>query len=162
MIELTAADGHIFSAYRTDPSDSPKGAVVVLHEVFGIDPHIKTITESFAALGYVAIAPALFDRVKKNVALGYDEAGLTEGLEIKGQVGAGDAIADIQAAVDAVKDAGKVAIVGYCWGAISPISRGTKSAGLLAPSAIMAGGSPMSPKRSGRSRPCSISARKIR
>jgi len=53
---------HIFSAYRADPSDTPKGAVVVLPEVFGIDPHIKKITESFAALGYVALAPALFDR----------------------------------------------------------------------------------------------------
>ena len=83
MIELTAADGHIFSAYRADPSDTPKGAVVVLPEVFGIDPHIKKVTESFAALGYVALAPALFDRVKKNVELGYDEAGLTEGLELK-------------------------------------------------------------------------------
>ncbi len=83
MIELTAADGHIFSAYRADPSDTPKGAVVVLPEVFGIDPHIKKVTESFAALGYVALAPALFDRVKKNVELGYDEAGLTEGLELE-------------------------------------------------------------------------------
>jgi carboxymethylenebutenolidase len=133
MIELTAADGNTLSAYRADPSDTPKGAVVVLHEVFGIDPHIRTITENFAALGYVAIAPALFDRVKKNVELGYDEAGLTEGLELKSQVGIGDAIADVQAAVDAVKDAGKVAVVGYCWGGYLAISQATRWVGLLAP-----------------------------
>ena len=116
MIELTAADGNTLSAYRADPSDSPKGAVVVLQEVFGIDPHIKKVTENFAAQGYVAIAPALFDRVKKNVELGYDEAGLAAGLDLKNQVETTDAIADIQAAVDSVKDTGKVAIVGYCWG----------------------------------------------
>jgi Dienelactone hydrolase family len=126
MIELTAADGNTLSAYRADPSDTPKGAVVVLHEVFNIDPHIRTITENFAALGYVAIAPALFDRVKKNVELGYDEAGLTEGLELKSQVGIGDAIADVQAAVDAVKDAGKVAVVAIVGEAISPISQATR------------------------------------
>ena len=116
MIELTAADGNTLSAYRADPSDTPKGAVVVLQEVFGIDPHIKKVTENFAAQGYVAIAPALFDRVKKNVELGYDEAGLAVGLDLKNQVETTGAIADIQAAVDAVKDTGKVAIVGYCWG----------------------------------------------
>jgi carboxymethylenebutenolidase len=116
MIELTAADGNTLSAYRADPSDTPKGAVVVLQEVFGIDPHIKKVTENFAAQGYVAIAPALFDRVKKNVELGYDEAGLAAGLDLKNQVETTDAIADIQAAVDSVKDTGKVAIVGYCWG----------------------------------------------
>ena len=116
MIELTAADGNTLSAYRADPSDTPKGAVVVLQEVFGIDPHIKKVTENFAAQGYVAIAPALFDRVKKNVELGYDEAGLAAGLELKNQVETTDAIADIQAAVNSVKDTGKVAIVGYCWG----------------------------------------------
>ena len=116
MIELTAADGNTLSAYRADPSDTPKGAVVVLQEVFGIDPHIKKVTENFAAQGYVAIAPALFDRVKKNVELGYDEAGLAAGLDLKNQVETTDAIADIQAAVDSVKDTGKVAVVGYCWG----------------------------------------------
>jgi carboxymethylenebutenolidase len=116
MIELTAADGNTLSAYRADPSDTPKGAVVVLQEFFGIDPHIKKVTENFAAQGYVAIAPALFDRVKKNVELGYDEAGLAAGLDLKNQVETTDAIADIQAAVDSVKDTGKVAIVGYCWG----------------------------------------------
>jgi carboxymethylenebutenolidase len=140
MIELTAAGGHRFSAYRADPSDTPKGAVVVLHEVFGIDPHIKKITESFAALGYVAIAPALFDRVKKNVELGYDEAGLTEGLQLKGQLGAGDAMADIQATVDAVKDAGKVAIVGYCWGGYLAYLSGNKVSGLACAIGYYGGG----------------------
>jgi carboxymethylenebutenolidase len=140
MIELTAADGHKFSAYRAVPSDTPKGAVVVLHEVFGIDPHIKKITESFAAQGYVAIAPALFDRVKKNVELGYDEAGLTEGLELKGQLDVGDTIADIQAAVDVVKDTGKTAVVGYCWGGYLAFLSSNKVSGLACAIGYYGGG----------------------
>ena len=130
---------------------------MVLQEVFGIDPHIKKVTENFAAQGYVAIAPALFDRVKKNVELGYDEAGLAAGLDLKSQVEIGDAIADIQAAVDAVKDTGKVAIVGYCWGGYLAYLSANKVGGLACVE-----GSPMCPRRSGKFQPCSISARKIR
>ena len=140
MIELTAADGNTLSAYRADPSDPPKGAVVVLHEVFGVDPHIKKMTKSFAAQGYVAIAPALFDRVKKNVELGYDEAGLAEGLALKNQVDIADSIADIQATVDAVKDAGKVAIVGYCWGGYLAYLSANKVGGLACAIGYYGGG----------------------
>jgi len=116
MIELTGGDGHSFSAYRADPSDAPKGAVVVLQEVFGVNPHIKAITDAFAAKGYVAIAPSLFDSVKSGVELGYDEASVAEGIGLMEQVGKERALAEIQATVDAVKGVGKVAIVGYCWG----------------------------------------------
>lgn len=116
MIELTASDGHKFSAYRADPADAPKGAVVVIQEIFGVNPHIRKITESFAAQGYVAIAPALFDRVKPGVELGYDESSVSTGLDLMKQVGADGPLGDIQATVDSVKNAGKVAIVGYCWG----------------------------------------------
>src|SRR5208282_512730 len=116
MIELTAGDAHTFSAYRADPAEAPKGAVVVLQEVFGVNPHIRKIVDDFAAKGYVAIAPALFDRVKPGAELGYDEDGLSAGLDLMKQLGAESTLGDIQAAVDAVKSAGKVAVVGYCWG----------------------------------------------
>jgi carboxymethylenebutenolidase len=116
MIELTAADGHTFSAYWAEPVDPPKGAVVVLQEMFGVNPHIQKLADSFAAKGYVAIAPSLFDRVKTGVALGYDEEGLSEGLELAQKLDRQLALSDIQASVDAVKGAGKVAIVGYSWG----------------------------------------------
>jgi carboxymethylenebutenolidase len=116
MVELTASDGHKFSAYRADPSGAPKGAVVVLQEIFGVNAHIKKIAEAFAEKGYVAIAPALFDRAKAGVTLGYDDAAAAEGLELANQVGVDGAMADIQAAVEAVKDSGKVAVVGYSWG----------------------------------------------
>jgi carboxymethylenebutenolidase len=116
MIELTAGDGHKFSAYRADPDGTPKGAVVVVQDYFGITPQIRKVTDEFAAKGYLAIAPALFDSVKADVALGYDESGLAEGTDLMQQVGTDRAIGDIQGAVDAVKSAGKVTIVGYGWG----------------------------------------------
>jgi carboxymethylenebutenolidase len=116
MIELTASDGHKFSAYRADPSGETKGAVVVVQAEFGVNAHVKKIADSFAAEGYVTIAPSLFDRIKPGVDLGYDEAAVKEGSELAKQVDLEKAIIDIQAAVDAVKDAGKVAVVGYSWG----------------------------------------------
>jgi carboxymethylenebutenolidase len=116
MIELTAGDGHKFSAYRTDPDGTPKGAVVVVQDFFGINPQIRKIVDEFAAKGYLAIAPSLFDAVKPDVALSYDEGGLAQGVELTQQVGTERAIGDIQQAVDAVKNAGKVTIVGYGWG----------------------------------------------
>jgi carboxymethylenebutenolidase len=115
-MELTASDGHKLSAYRVDPSDAPKGAVVVVQEVFGVNPHIRKMADKFAAEGYVAIAPSLFDRVTGGVELGYDEAALNEGLGIKQKIDEAAALADIQAAVEAAGAVGKVAVVGYCWG----------------------------------------------
>jgi carboxymethylenebutenolidase len=116
MIELTAGDGHAFSAYRADPSNTPKGAVVVLQEVFGVNAHIRAVTDAFAAHGYLAMAPSLFDSVKKGVELGYDEAGISKGVSYVHQVGKDRSLSEIQATVDAVKDVGKVAVVGYSWG----------------------------------------------
>jgi carboxymethylenebutenolidase len=130
MIELTSGDGHTFSAYRADPPDAPKGAVVVLQEVFGVNPHIRQIADAFAAKGYVAIAPSLFDSVKPGVELGYDDASVAEGIALMQQVGKERAIAEIQAAVDSVKDAGKVAVVGYCWGGYLAYAAGNLVSGL--------------------------------
>lgn len=116
MIELTAGDAHKFSAYRANPTDAPKGAVVILQEAFGVNSHIRKIADSFAAKGYVALAPALFDRVQAGVELSYDNDGLSTGLQLVQQVETERSLGDIQAAVDAVKTIGKVAIVGYSWG----------------------------------------------
>ena len=140
MTELAAADGHQFSAYRSEPNGAPKGAVVVLQEIFGVNRHIRRVTDQFAEMGYVAVAPALFDRVKTDVALAYDEAGVTEGAELMKQVGLEGPLADIQAAVDAVKSAGKVAVVGYCWGGYLAYLSGNHVTGLACAIGYYGGG----------------------
>ena len=82
MIELTAADGQTLTAYRADPEGTPKGAVVVVQDIFGVNSNIRKIADMFAANGYVAIAPSLFDSVKPDVSLGYDDAGRDEGTAL--------------------------------------------------------------------------------
>ncbi|GGF08332.1 carboxymethylenebutenolidase [Aliidongia dinghuensis] len=115
-LKLTAADGFTLDAYRADPSGTPKGAIVVVQEIFGVNSHIRNVTDGFAAAGYVAIAPAIFDRAERGIELGYDQAGIDAGLKARGAIPVDGTLADLQAAVDAVKGVGKVGIVGYCWG----------------------------------------------
>src|SRR5690348_14308009 len=115
-IELTARDGHRFAAYRADPAGKPRGAMVVIQEIFGVNGHMRRVADGFAADGYVAIAPALFDRAKRGVELGYDEAGMTSGRDLRSAVGEEGPLADIQATIGEAKKSGKVGIVGYCWG----------------------------------------------
>jgi carboxymethylenebutenolidase len=116
MIELSAADGHKLAAYRADPSGKPRGGIVVIQEIFGVNSHIKQVADGFAADGYVAIAPALFDRVQKNVNLGYSPEDIAKGRDIRAKVANDMAVRDAEAAVKAAASAGKVGIVGYCWG----------------------------------------------
>ncbi len=115
-ITLKAADGHAFDAYKAEPAGKPRGGLVVIQEIFGANSHIRAVTDSFAAQGYLAIAPALFDRVKKGVELGYDQADMAAGREIRGKISWENALKDVAAAMDAVKGAGKIGVVGYCWG----------------------------------------------
>jgi carboxymethylenebutenolidase len=140
MIELTTGDGHKLSAYRADPDGTPKGAVVIIQEIFGVNSHIRKIADMFAAKGYVAIAPSLFDSVKTDVSLGYDEAGVSEGMGLMQQVSKERALADIQAAVDAARSAGKVAVVGYCWGGYLAYAAGNQVTGVACTVGYYGGG----------------------
>ena len=123
FINITAADGFTLPAYVARPAGQPHAAVVVVQEIFGVNSHIQQVTDRFAAQGYLAIAPAAFERVKPGVDLGYDEAGMTQGMALKTSVealpGAG-VLQDIQAAIDyaAKNSGGKVGIVGFCWGGL--------------------------------------------
>ena len=116
MIELTAKDGFALSAYRAEPAGKARGAVVVCQEIFGVNSHIRAVCDGFAADGYLTIAPALFDRVQRGVELEYTEADIAAGRELKGKAGIDNALLDVDAARAAVAGAGKVGIVGYCWG----------------------------------------------
>lgn len=115
-LQLLAADGNQLSAYVVKPEGTPRGAVVVVQEIFGVNSHIRRVAEQYAAEGYLAIAPALFDRLQKGVDLGYDAAGLQAGIELMMKTSNEGAIADVNAAIDAVSHAGRVGMVGYCWG----------------------------------------------
>ncbi len=115
-ITLTAEDGHELSAYRADPDGAPRGGIVVIQEIFGVNGHIRSVCDRFAGEGYVAIAPAVFDRAERGVELEYDSDGMARGREIMGGIGLDGPLLDIAAAAAAIKDAGKVGSVGYCWG----------------------------------------------
>ena len=123
MIELKAADGHTIAAYVAQPSGKAKGAVVVLQEIFGVNAHIQEVADGYAQAGYVAVAPATFDRQQRGVNLGYTPEDMSAGFALKTAIEAMPApgvIADIQAAVDhaASLSGGKVGVVGYCWGGL--------------------------------------------
>ena len=115
-VGLTAADGFRLSAYRAEPDGTPRGGLVVAQEIFGVNSHIRSVCDGYAADGYVAIAPALFDRYEPGVDIGYTPADIARGRELKGRARIESALQDVAAARAAVADAGKVAIVGYCWG----------------------------------------------
>ena len=117
-IELTAADGHRCSAYLAQPAGTPRGALVVVQEIFGVNAHVRSVADGFAADGYLAIAPALFDRVERGVELGYGEADIERGVGLKTATGNDRPLLDIAAAMAHVARAGKVGVIGYCWGGL--------------------------------------------
>lgn len=116
MISLTASDGHSLDAYKAEPAGTPKGGVVVIQEIFGVNGQIRRTADYFAEQGYLAIAPALFDRVEKNIELGYNETDFGIGRETRGKITDPWITADIGAAVEAVSSAGKVSVIGFCFG----------------------------------------------
>src|SRR2546423_383045 len=142
MIELTASDGHKLAAYRADPAGKPRGGIVVIQEIFGVNSHIKQVADGYAADGYVAIAPAMFDRVQKNVDLGYTPEDIAKGREIRGKVTNDMAVKDAEAGVKAASSAGKVGIVGYCWGGLVAWLAAAKGSRLSAALPYYRGGSP--------------------
>jgi carboxymethylenebutenolidase len=113
-ISLTAADGHTLSAWRTGPEDATR-ALVVVQEIFGVNDHIRTVADRFAAQGYLCIAPALFDRIRPGIELGYTPDDITEGRNLRPLVPDAAVMEDIAAAARALGDR-KLGIVGYCWG----------------------------------------------
>lgn len=116
VIRLRAEDGHEFDAYRAGPTDYWRGGILVVQEVFGVNAHIRTLCDRLAEHGYTAMAPALFDRVRTGVDLGYDDAGINEGRALVGALGWENPIRDLRAAATALRPDNRVGIVGYCWG----------------------------------------------
>src|SRR5258706_3608261 len=140
MIELTASDGHKLAAYRADPAGKPRGGIVVIQEIFGVNSHIKSVADGYAGDGYLAIAPAMFDRAQKNFDVGYTPEDIAKGREVRGKVTNDMALKDAQAAVNEAAKAGKVGIVGYCWGGLIAWLASAKVTGLVAAAPYYGGG----------------------
>ncbi|HEY0823161.1 MAG TPA: dienelactone hydrolase family protein [Ramlibacter sp.] len=119
--ELKAADGQAIPAYVAQPRGKAKGGIVVIQEIFGVNSHIRSVTDGYAAEGYLAVAPAIFHRVQPDVDLGYEQADMTAGMALKSAVEALPApgvMQDIRAAIQHASQAGKVGIVGFCYGGL--------------------------------------------
>jgi carboxymethylenebutenolidase len=116
-ITLTAKDGHKLGAYVAEPQGKPKAALVVIQEIFGVNDHMRRVADGFAKEGYLSVTPALFDRVRPGIEIGYTAEDVEKGRNIRGDVKLEDTLLDLQAAIDeAAKSGLKVGVVGYCWG----------------------------------------------
>jgi carboxymethylenebutenolidase len=113
-IELIAADDHRLSAYESKPGAKPRAGIVVIQEIFGVTGHIRAVTDQYAAAGFHAVAPALFDRVERGVEVPYTDS--AKGRAYMQALKEPDVMLDLEAAADRVRPAGKVGVVGYCWG----------------------------------------------
>ena len=115
-IQLDTAAGPV-RAWLARPDKPPRGAVIVLQEIFGVNPHIRAVTDRYAEHGFVAMAPALFDPVQPEVELGYDDAGATRGVELRNELGFERALQIVSAAARWLHEANhRPGPVGYCWG----------------------------------------------
>jgi carboxymethylenebutenolidase len=119
VIVLTSTDDHQFDVYEAQPDGGAKGTIVVIQEIFGVNAHIREVAQGFAAMGYRALAPALFDRVERQVSLGYSGADMMQGVELaRGKLQREDALMDLQTTIAAAAMTGPVGVVGYCFGGL--------------------------------------------
>ena len=115
-IAFETAVGNV-SGWRAEPMGAPRGGLVVVQEIFGVNAHIRSVADQYAAEGFVAIAPAYFDPVQRGVELGYDQDGMAKGRELISELGLDRAVSITAAAAGILQDEGlKVGVVGFCWG----------------------------------------------
>jgi carboxymethylenebutenolidase len=111
-----ARDGHEFTTYIAKPAGKARGAVVIVQEIFGLTPWVLRTADSYAADGYLTVAPALFDRIRRSLVLGYSPPEMQQAMGYRKQVDTAKAVLDIAAAAAMARHAGKVAVIGFCWG----------------------------------------------
>jgi carboxymethylenebutenolidase len=148
QIKLTAADGWSLDGYRADPKGAARGGLVVCQEIFGVNHHIRSVCDRFAEAGYLAVAPALFDRAQKGVEFGYTPDDIAKGREVMQKLNLDNAMKDVAAAIETARQVGRSASSGIVGAAPSHGLRRPDSTGLLARSATMAEGSAGSSTRS--------------
>jgi len=141
MINLTAEDGFRLSAYKATPSGTPRGGLVVIQEIFGVNSHIKKVADGFAADGYAVIAPAIFDRVERGFESGYAPPDIERGRAVRGKLQTDQVTMDVNAAVKELAKSGqRVGVVGYCFGGFVAWLSATRLSGVAASVGYYGGG----------------------
>jgi carboxymethylenebutenolidase len=115
-VPLETTDGHTLDAYRAAPAGRTTGGIIVMQEAFGVNEHIRAVCDDYAARGYMALAPAIYDRQQRNATFGYDEAAVARARELRSRIRYDQIMLDIAAAVAALRPLGGVGIVGFCVG----------------------------------------------
>lgn len=141
-IELTAADGARIAAYRAQPAGVPRGGLVVVQEIFGVNRHIRSVCDGYAADGYLVVAPALFDRCETGVDWGYTPDDVGRARALRGRVDTDRALLDVAAARAVAAEAGDAGVVGYCWGGLLAWLAAARVPGFACAIAYYGGGMP--------------------
>lgn len=117
-VRLKASDGHELDAYVSRPSQMPVAGLVVIQEAFGVNRHIRAVADGYAKDGFLTVAPALFDRIQRNVELGYEAADLQKGIALARQSSPSVAVTDVAAALEYLRKhtAKQCGVIGYCFG----------------------------------------------
>jgi carboxymethylenebutenolidase len=131
-LSLTTADQHKLGAYRADPQGTPKGGLVVVQEIFGVNKHIRAVCDRLAALGYVAVAPAVFDRFVRDFDSGYTPDEIAHARSYLGNLNWDHMMADIAAAKDEMKGVGPLGVIGFCMGGTAAFLAACRIPGLAA------------------------------
>ena len=140
-ISIMMQDGFELGAYRSTPSGQHKGVVVVVQEIFGVNGHIREVADGYAEHGYLAVAPALFDRLERDIELGYTDTDMGKGIELAFQgLEMAQTMKDLQSVIDHVASHGPVGVVGYCFGGLITYLSACQLSGVAAASSYYGGG----------------------
>lgn len=131
-ISLTTSDGFKLGAYRANPKGAPKGGLVVIQEIFGVNHHIRAMCDRYAEAGYAACAPQVFDRIQPNFECGYTPDEIANARTFIPKIDWAAMLRDVEAAIGNVKSAGPIGIVGWCMGGTVAFMAAGKLSGLSA------------------------------
>lgn len=138
-ITLTSSDGHALGAYRSDPDGTPRGGIVVVQEIFGVNNHIRSICNRLSGEGYTAIAPALFDRTERDFQSGYSPDEVARAREFIANPDWDAFVRDTDAARAAIADTGRIGVVGFCMGGTVAFLAATRLDGIAVASGFYGG-----------------------
>ena len=141
MITIQMTDGFELQAYKSIPDEEPKGCIVVLQEIFGVNPHIREVADGYASKGYTAVAPAIFDRVERDIQLAYTDSDMGRGIELAfQQLEMSQTLSDLQNVIKHASAYGPVGVVGYCFGGLLTYLCASNLSGVAAASSYYGGG----------------------